>query len=142
MCSKQNYFKCNGEFFKHTNGLPMGSLISPLVAELFMSNFEDIIFSKTSNDNLVKPTHFWARYVYDIFCIWTGTDRQFTQFHKHLSNINKNIKFTKEIEKNFWINILDLKKSHFINIFEFDISRKPSTIYRIKHSNSYNHDYL
>lgn len=136
ICLDQNYFKFNSKIYKQTNGLPMGSPLSPLLAEVFMANFENILFSTNMKESLVKYIYFWARYVDDIFCIWTGTDRQLSKFLTHLNNINKNIEFTIETEENCSLNFLDLKISRKNNTFDFDIFRKPTTTDTIIHANS------
>uniref|UniRef100_A0A5S6QBT5 Reverse transcriptase domain-containing protein n=1 Tax=Trichuris muris TaxID=70415 RepID=A0A5S6QBT5_TRIMR len=35
-----NYFRCQERFFSKTNGAPMGSPLSPILAEIFMEHFE------------------------------------------------------------------------------------------------------
>ena len=52
----------------------MGSPLSPLLSEIFMTFLEENIF--TFDNPNIKYVFHWARYVDDIFFIWTGTDRQ------------------------------------------------------------------
>jgi hypothetical protein len=40
ICLDQNYFLFNNTFYKQETGLPMGSPLSPLMAEISMSHFE------------------------------------------------------------------------------------------------------
>ena len=102
----QNYFKFNSKFYEQTNGLAMGSPLSPLLADLFMSNIVKLIMdSELSKKHIL----FWYRYVDDIFACFKGTDRQIDIFNKFLNNIHPNIVFTNEIEIESSINFLDLK---------------------------------
>lgn len=125
LCVNQSYFQFNDNFYFQTNGLPMGSPLSPILAELFMSNFENTLLN--SNSNLVKNVFFWCRYVDDIFCVWTGTERQLNLFLRLLNSINSKINFTIEKEQNNTLNFLDLTVSRRNNKFEYNIYRKPTT---------------
>ena len=78
LCLKQNYFSYQNKYYKLNSGLPMGSPLSPLFAEIYMDHLEkNIVTDKKKISNYIKP---WSRYVDDIFCIWTGTQRQLNQF--------------------------------------------------------------
>ena len=94
LCIDQSYFRFNNKFYLQKNGLPMGSPLSPLLTEIYMAHFEETIFY--SNSTLIKNIHFWCRYVDDVFCIWTGTERQLHQFLNFLNDINHKIQFTIE----------------------------------------------
>lgn len=96
LCLNQNYFQFNNKFYKQTSGLAMGSPLSPLLAEIFMSNIEERIFSQSCTKNHIA---FWFRYVDDIIACFSGTDRQLDQFLKIINNIHPKIKFSIEIEK-------------------------------------------
>ena len=85
----------NNKFFQQKDGVPMGSPISPLLAEIFTSTFENKLFS--SKNPPVNSIHFWARYVDDIICIWKGGDRQLTLLLDFLNFFYPTIKFTQEI---------------------------------------------
>lgn len=124
VCIKQNYFGFNNVFYKQDDGLPMGSPLSPLLAEIYMDYFEQKIFN--SNNTLTKNIKFWFRYVDDILCLWAGTSRQLDAFLNYINQINRKIKFTMEIENQSSINFLDLNISHKHNKFEFNIFRKPT----------------
>lgn len=102
----------------------MGSPLSPVLAEIFMSNFEEKLFAK--KNEIIKNVLFWTRYVDDIFCIWTGTDRQLDVFLKFLNTINKKIQFTLEKEKDGVLHFLDLSMSVKNSKIDFEIYRKPT----------------
>ncbi|KFD64585.1 hypothetical protein M514_23187 [Trichuris suis] len=61
-----NYFRFQGSFFRQNNGAPMGSPLSPVLAELFMEHLKETAFEGT--DNPWAPRLF-KRYVDDIFAI-------------------------------------------------------------------------
>ena len=121
-CTNQNYFQYKDKFYKQYSGLPMGSPLSPLLAEIFMNNFEHTLL--TSGHPLIKNIVYWYRYVDDILCLWTGTDRQLQKFLTHINSIHKCIQFTIEIENNQSINFLDLTISRLGSSHSFKIFRK------------------
>ncbi|KFD50496.1 hypothetical protein M513_08723 [Trichuris suis] len=49
-----NIFHFRGSFYKQENGVPMGSPLSPVLAEVFMEYFERRVFSHTSTE--IAPT--------------------------------------------------------------------------------------
>ena len=75
---QQNYFSFNNKFFKQQDGLPMGSPLSPLLADIFMDNFESNLLNN-KKISLISNIKFWYRYVDDVLCFWCGTDRQLDQ---------------------------------------------------------------
>ena len=48
ICISHIYFLFESPFYTQPNGLAMGSPLSPLLAEIFMSNFEAKLFAKSS----------------------------------------------------------------------------------------------
>jgi hypothetical protein len=89
---KQNYFKFKDNIYNINNALPMGNQLSPLLADIYMDEFEKILFQ--SNNNLLSCVSGYFRYVDDILCIWTGTKRQLDNFLKFINSINSNLQFT------------------------------------------------
>jgi len=69
----QNYCRFSNRFYKPPKCLAMGSPISPILAEIFMNDFENRILKCSRFGRLIK---YWARYVDDILIVWSGTDRQ------------------------------------------------------------------
>ena len=100
----------------------MGNPLSPLLAEIFMNNLEDII----SKHPLFKKCIYWHRYVDDILVCFNGTYRQIDTFLQYLNTVHPNIKFTMELESNNSINFLDLTLKKFNNRHQFSIYHKPS----------------
>lgn len=72
LCTKFNYFKFNDITYRQNEGCAMGSPLSPLLAEIFMNDFEDILFA--SNSPLLQYIVTYKRYVDDIFIIWNNVD--------------------------------------------------------------------
>ena len=62
LCLKANVLKANDKIFRQIKGLPMGSPVSVVVAELTMQQIEKLIF----RNPLCQPL-FWKRYVDDCF---------------------------------------------------------------------------
>jgi hypothetical protein len=50
--STQKNFKLGSEFYQQVEGLPMGSPLTPLLAEIFMGHFENTLFKVTIYNNL------------------------------------------------------------------------------------------
>jgi hypothetical protein len=54
-----------------------------------------------------KPTH-WYRYIGDTFIIWPHEQETFQDFLQHLNGIHGKFKFTKELEQNGTLPLLDV----------------------------------
>uniref|UniRef100_A0A5S6QAX1 Reverse transcriptase domain-containing protein n=1 Tax=Trichuris muris TaxID=70415 RepID=A0A5S6QAX1_TRIMR len=65
-----NYFRFQHRYYAQRNGAPMGSPLSPIVAEVFMEHFEQIAFDDINLD-IRRPICF-KRYIDDIFAINTN----------------------------------------------------------------------
>ena len=63
-CLRSTYFIHKGKFFEQVEGAAMGSPISPIVANLFMENFERKALQSSPN-----PPLLWKRFVDDTFVI-------------------------------------------------------------------------
>ena len=132
-CFKQNYFIFNNEYFVQEDGLPMGSALSPLLAEIVMDNFELNIFNSI---NLSSCIRFWTRYLDDVQMIWTGSERQLNLFLNTVNSLNKNIQFTMEIDGDC-INFLDLTIFITNNQLCFSLSPFPTYLTSIYISKDY-----
>ena len=67
----------------------MGSPISPIVANLYMEDFETRAIQSSPN-----PPLLWRRFVDDTFVIMKKCHRE--EFVQHLNSVDKNIQFTAE----------------------------------------------
>lgn len=125
LATKQNFFAFWDKIYIMTNGLPMGSSLSGAIAEAYLDFIEKRIMSLPLSEFIV----FWRRYVDDIFCIWSGSERDLDSFLE-LLNSQFGIKFTLEKASDNTINFLDLRiqlKLDGTYYFEFDIYRKPTS---------------
>ena len=64
-CLDNSYFQENYRFYNQNDGPPMGSPLSPIVANIFMEWFES-----EPLDHGPKKPKLWLRYVDDTFIIW------------------------------------------------------------------------
>lgn len=120
ICMKQNYFRFNNQYYHQKQGLAMGSPLSPLMAELFMDNFECKYI--VNEPNIL----FYYRYVDDVIICWKGTVRQIHSFVNRLNTIHSKIKFKLELESDQSLNFLDLTITRVHNKLDFQIYRKPT----------------
>ena len=101
-CLSTTYFKYQGKFYKQKFGAPMGSPISPGVADLSMENFEEDMLAACPDYMSPKV---WIRYVDDTFAILHEyVIEEFTSF---LNSRNENIQFTRELEEEGKLAFLD-----------------------------------
>ena len=63
-CLTQTYFLFQGKYYQQTQGATMGSPISPLMANIFMEEFE-----VKALQSLPNPPSLWLRFVDDTFVI-------------------------------------------------------------------------
>ena len=122
LCINENYFQYDNKFYKQKDGLAMGSPLSPLLAEVFMSNLEENFLKS----EYAKNISFWYRYVDDILVCFTGNDTDLQHTLNHLNSLHQKINFTMEKEKDNQINFLDITITRSHGEFSFDIYRKPT----------------
>jgi hypothetical protein len=88
------YFCFDWQFYEQTDGVAMGSPLSPVITDFFMEESE----KKAIEQTVLKPVC-WFRYVDDTFVIWTHGQEILTEFLNHLNRLHNNIQFTMEIEE-------------------------------------------
>jgi hypothetical protein len=101
-CLDTTYFVFQGDFYQQTHGAAMGSPVSPLVANIYMEDFE-----KKALASAPHPPSMWLRYVDDTF-VKIGED-YIQEFTDHINSQDANIKFTNEPEVEGSIPFLDVK---------------------------------
>jgi retron-type reverse transcriptase len=93
LCLSSTCFLWRGEYYEQTSKAAMGSPLSPILANLFMEDFEEKALS-----NSPFTTKLWKRYVDDILSIWSHGKESHTTFLNYLNSIHPAIMFTMEIE--------------------------------------------
>ncbi|XP_058983463.1 uncharacterized protein LOC131804504 [Musca domestica] len=94
------YFAYKDKIYEQQKGMPMGSPISPIIADIIMEKLLD----ETMNKLTIKP-RFLTKYVDDIFCIVKKEEVENTL--KTLNMYNKQLRFTMESELNNQLPYLD-----------------------------------
>ena len=84
----KTYFLFQGKYYEQVQGAAMGSPISPLIANLFMEEFEVKALSSS------QTTHLWLRFVDDNFVINKAEHSH--QLPDHINNQDPHIQFTVE----------------------------------------------
>jgi len=97
------YFCCDGQFYEQTDGVAMGSPLSPVTANFFLEDFE----KKSLEQARHKPVC-WFRCVDDMFVIWSHGQEKLTQFLNHLNRLHNKIQFTMEKEEEGHLAFLDM----------------------------------
>ena len=119
ICS-ESIFLYNNHVYKQQDGVAMGSLLAPLLAEWFVAKMEINIF----NRKLICRPLFYKRYVDDIFAIFrTTTERD--QFHDLLNSWHPNLVFTMETSTHS-VPFLDTAISIKNEQFDCKVFRKPT----------------
>ena len=119
LCLSSTYFTYNGKFYKQKFGAPMGSPISPGVADLTMEIFEEEMLEACPKHLLPKV---WYRYVDDTFTVLH--EYSVENFTAYLNSRNPHIQFTREVEENDHIPFLDVK------VHLLDDGTLKTTVYR------------
>uniref|UniRef100_A0A5S6Q348 Reverse transcriptase domain-containing protein n=1 Tax=Trichuris muris TaxID=70415 RepID=A0A5S6Q348_TRIMR len=117
-----NYFHWNGSYFSQKEGAPMGSPLSPVVAEIFMEHLEVLAFKDGFSSMGVKM---FKRYVDDIFVI-IEKDKEGALLD-HLNSIFAGkITFTMEREENGKLAFLDCLVIRDQGHIKTKVFRKPT----------------
>lgn len=117
ICMSHNCFVFRDIFYKKESGTSMGNPLSPLIAEAFMSKFENDLKA----ENLLPRV--WYRYIDDVFSIIPSNTADIIL--ETLNNRYDTIKFTVETEdENNSLPFLDVRCKRVNNKVEFEVYRK------------------
>ena len=130
-----NIFVFEDKCYKQTNGLFMGSRLSPILSNIYMDFFIRLVRSKAKT-----CPKLWLIYVDDSFIIWNQNFGEFSEFLNLINNLRpNNIKFTVEYENERKLPFLDLIVERNGNNLSFDLYQKPSNVKRYLNFNSNHH---
>ena len=132
-CPTHTYFLFQGKYYEQVQGAAMGSPISPLIANIFMEEFE----VKALN-SFPYPPSLWLRFVDGTFVINKAEHSQ--DLLQHINNQNPHIRFTVEPTQQGSLPFLDtLVTIEPDNIFSTTVYRKPTHTYQYLHWDSNHH---
>ena len=102
LCLKTTYFVYKGEFYLQKEGAAMGSPVSPIVANLYMEDFEEKAIT-----TFPQQFKFWGRYVDDAL---SATKLALIDpLTTHLNSIDITIQWTVEHQQDKHLPMLDAK---------------------------------
>ncbi|KAJ4441105.1 hypothetical protein ANN_10955 [Periplaneta americana] len=129
------YFQWNYEFYEQLDGVAMGSLLSPMIANFYMEFLEESILEAAT----LKPSC-WFRYVDDTFVIWPHGERSLMDFLSQLNSFHTQVQFTMETEKDGRLPFLDVMVQRRTDgTLGHDVYRKPTHTDRYLHKTSNHH---
>lgn len=98
VCLEQNFFIFDKVTYYQPDGLAMGSPLSPLLADLFLDNFENQLI--LNNNIFHEHIIYYFRYVDDIIILWNDTLENLHLFLDYINSLHNKIKFKLEVENN------------------------------------------
>ncbi|XP_023224808.1 uncharacterized protein LOC111625808 [Centruroides sculpturatus] len=119
--TEHNYFLFNKSIYLQKRGVPMGSPLSAVLAELIMREVERRIFNSPLT---ISYPSLYLRYVDDILLVWENTEEEFIKFVQQLSSIYPTIGFTWEREHEDSIAFLDLCIQKSVEGLQFAVYHK------------------
>ena len=133
LCTRSTIFTFNDCFYQQTFGVPMGSPLSCILANIMMECIESELLALFP----IKPA-LWVRYVDDIFCIWPYDMKHFDEFLNGINQLVPTVVMTPEWE-NFNFNTGEASLP-FLDVL---IHRSPSGItYSVFKKPSHVHSYI
>ncbi|XP_023225421.1 uncharacterized protein LOC111626329 [Centruroides sculpturatus] len=120
---RSNYFEINKNYYTQNEGVSMGSVIGPKLAEIVMIDIDEVI-------NKIQGIIIYKRYVDDILIIYDNKKITIEQIEARINNIHKGIEFKIEEEDivSNSINYLDIVIKRNVNSLEFEPFKKSCAI--------------
>jgi len=112
------FFTFNNKFFKQIFGTPMGSPLSPILADIVLQDIEEAALSL-----LPTTLPFYVRYVDDI--LLAAPNNLLDKIAETFNSFHDRLKFTMEIDTDDRINFLDVTAIIDNNVIMFDHYKKP-----------------
>ncbi|XP_023215268.1 uncharacterized protein LOC111618072 [Centruroides sculpturatus] len=119
--TEHNYFCFNRKIYLQKQGVPMGSPLSAILAELVMREIERRTFDFPL---AIHYPRLYLRYVDDILIAWEDTEESFLIFMQQLASIYPSINFTWEKERDAEVAFLDLHIRKFAEGLQFSVYHK------------------
>ena len=120
--------------FEQSDGMAMGSPLSPVVANIFMEDFESTAIVTSDYQPRI-----WYRYVDDTFVVWEHRRQQLDEFLEHINGLRERILFTMEVEENDKISFLDVLVERKDFSIATSVYRKPTHTDRYLNYRSHHH---
>ena len=133
-CVTTTAFQLGEDYYQQTEGMAMGSPLSPVIANIYMEHFEDMALEMAP----LKPS-VWLRYVDDTFVLWEHQE-DVAAFLEHINSLRPSIQFTMEREKNNKLPFLDVEVERASGRFTTSVYRKPTTTGRYLNFQSHHPD--
>ena len=118
----ESFILFDQEFYKEHDGVAMGSLLGPALANVFLCYHENILLQNCPSK--FKPV-IYRRYVDDTFVLFRSK-HHVGKFRNCLNLQHRNIKFISETENENSISFLDIKITRDYNKFMTSVYRKPT----------------
>ena len=118
---QNNFFNFEGKIYKQMDGVAMGSLLGPTLANAFLY-FDEQIWLNECPDEL-KPAYY-RRYADGVFVLFHSPNH-LQKFKNYLTSKHRSIRFTGEKEQSSSMPFLDVLISRTGNGFKTSVYHKP-----------------
>ena len=124
-------FSFNNNIHRQIDGVALGSLLGPALANIFVGYQEAKLF------NIAKRPLVYFRYIDNTFAVFNN-EEDCNTFLTHLNSLHPSLRFTYEKESNYSLPFLDVLVEGHDSEFLTSIYRKPTFTGQYLHWNSFN----